>query len=126
MTTEEKIQKILDNADSCHYRLEQVIAIASSPESSIPGGMAEWLRNIGVDDDRIEPALDETLSADAREARFRSLMDRYRLNNQSTAALLGCSVPLVAAYRSGRREIPIRRLIDFQRIVDAIDNARKN
>lgn len=74
----------------------------------------------------IEPALDEALSPEAREAKFRSLMDRYRLNNQATAALLGCSVPLVAAYRSGRREIPIRRLIDLQRIVAAIDAAREN
>ena len=27
---------------------------------------------------------------------------------------------------TGRREIPIRRLLDLQRIVEAIDNSRKN
>lgn len=126
MNTEEKIQIVLANADTCRWRLEQVIARISNPEAPLSGGVAEWLRKIGVEDPRIEPALDEALSAEAREARFRSLMDRYRLNNQATAALLGCSVPLVASYRSGRREIPIRRLIDLQRIVEAIDNSREN
>ena len=126
MTTEEKIQIILANSDTCRWKLEQVIARVSDPSAPLAGGVAEWLRKIGVEDDRIEPALDEALSPEAREAKFRSLMDRYRLNNQATAALLGCSVPLVAAYRSGRREIPIRRLIDLQRIVAAIDAAREN
>ena len=126
MTTEEKIKKIIANADTCRWRIEQVIARVSDPSAPLAGGVAEWLRKIGVEDDRIEPALDEALSPEAREAKFRSLMDRYRLNNQSTAALLGCSVSLVAAYRSGRREIPIRRLMDFQCIIDAIDTARKN
>lgn len=126
MTTEEKIKKIIANADTCRWRIEQVIARVSDPSAPLAGGVAEWLRRIGVDDARIEPALDEALSAEAREAKFRSLMDRYRLNNQATAALLGCSVPLVASYRAGRREIPIRRLLDLQRIVEAIDVARNN
>lgn len=126
MTTEEKIQMILTNADTCRWRIEQVIARVSDPSAPLAGGVAEWLRKIGIEDERIEPALDDALSAEARAAKFRSLMDRYRLNNQATAALLGCSVPLVAAYRSGRREIPIRRLLDFQKIVAAIDAARNN
>lgn len=126
MTTEEKIQIILANSATCRWKLEQILARVSDPSAPLAGGVAEWLRRIGVDDARIEPALDEALSAEARAARFRSFMDRYRLNNQATAALLGCSVPLVAAYRSGRREIPIRRLLDLQRIVEAIDVARNN
>lgn len=126
MTTEEKIQIILANSDTCRWKLEQVIARVSDPSAPLAGGVAEWLRKIGVEDERIVPALDEALSAEAREAKFRSLMDRYRLNNQATAALLGCSVPLVASYRAGRREIPIRRLLDLQRIVAAIDTARNN
>lgn len=124
MTTEEKISKILENEESCSYRIEKVIAIVSNPEAPLSGDMAEWMRQIGIDDPRIEPALDEALSAEAREAMFRSLMDRYSLNNRATASLLGCSVPTIASYRTGRQSIPIRRLIQLRRIIDAIDHAR--
>ncbi len=124
MTTEEKISKILENEESCSYRIEKVIAIASNPEAPLSGDMAEWMRQIGIDDPRIEPALDEALSAEAREAMFRSLMDRYSLNNRATASLLGCSVPTIASYRTGRQSIPIRRLMQLRRIIDAIDHAR--
>lgn len=124
MTTEEKISKILENEESCSYRIEKVIAIASNPEAPLSGDMAEWMRQIGIDDPRIEPALDEALSAEAREAMFRSLMDRYNLNNRATASLLGCSVPTIASYRTGRQSIPIRRLMQLRRIIDAIDHAR--
>ena len=124
MTTEEKISKILENEESCSYRIEKVIAIVSNPEAPLSGDMAEWMRQIGIDDPRIEPALDEALSAEAREAMFRSLMDRYDLNNRATASLLGCSVPTIASYRTGRQSIPIRRLIQLRRIIDAIDHAR--
>ena len=74
MTTEEKISKILENEESCSYRIEKAIAIASNPEAPLSGGMAEWMRQIGIDDPRIEPALDEALSAEAREMMFRGLM----------------------------------------------------
>lgn len=124
MTTEEKISKILENEESCSYRIEKAIAIASNPEAPLSGDMAEWMRQIGIDDPRIEPALDETLSAEAREAMFRSLMDRYDLNNRATASLLGCSVPTIASYRTGRQSIPIRRLMQLRRIIEAIDHAR--
>lgn len=124
MTTEEKISKILENEESCSYRIEKVIAIASNPEAPLSGDMAEWMRQIGIDDPRIEPALDEALSAEAREAMFRSLMDRYSLNNRATASLLGCSVPTIASYRTGRQSIPIRRLMQLRRIIEAIDRAR--
>lgn len=124
MTTEEKISKILENEESCSYRIEKVIAIASNPEAPLSGDMAEWMRQIGIDDPRIEPALDEALSAEAREAMFRSLMDRYDLNNRATASLLGCSVPTIASYRTGRQSIPIRRLMQLRRIIEAIDHAR--
>lgn len=86
--------------------------------------MAEWMRQIGIDDPRIEPALDEALSAEAREVMFRRLMDRYCLNNRATASLLGCSVPTIASYRTGRQSIPIRRLMQLRRIIEAIDHAR--
>ena len=124
MTTEEKISKILENVESCSYRIEMVIAIVSNPEAPLSGDMAEWMRQIGIDDPRIEPALDEALSAEAREAMFRSLMDRYDLNNRATASLLGCSVPTIASYRTGRQSIPIRRLMQLRRIIEAIDHAR--
>lgn len=124
MTTEEKISKILENEGSCSYRIEKVIAIVSNPEAPLSGDMAEWMRQIGIDDPRIEPALDEALSAEAREAMFRSLMDRYNLNNRATASLLGCSVPTIASYRTGRQSIPIRRLMQLRRIIEAIDHAR--
>lgn len=124
MTTEEKISKILENEESCSYRIEKVIAIASNPEAPLSGGMAEWMRQIGIDDPRIEPALDEALSAEAREVMFRRLMDRYCLNNRATASLLGCSVPTIASYRTGRQSIPIRRLMQLRRIIEAIDHAR--
>lgn len=124
MTTTEKIQKILDNADNCHCRIEQVIAIVSNQSSPISYGVAEWLRKIGVEDERIEPVLDEALSPEAREVMFRKLMEKYHLNNQATAALLGCSVPAIASYRTGRNPVPIRRLMQLQRIVEAIDDAR--
>ena len=124
MTTEEKISKILENEESCSYRIEKVIAIVSNPEAPLSGDMAEWMRQIGIDDPRIEPALDEALSAEAREAMFRSLMDRYNLNNRATASLLGCSVPTIASYRTGRQSIPIRRLMQLRRIIEAIDHAR--
>ena len=124
MTTEEKISKILENEESCSYRIEKVIAIVSNPEAPLSGDMAEWMRQIGIDDPRIEPALDEALSAEAREAMFRSLMDRYNLNSRATASLLGCSVPTIASYRTGRQSIPIRRLMQLRRIIEAIDHAR--
>lgn len=124
MTTEEKISKILENEESCSYRIEKVIAIVSNPEAPLSVDMAEWMRQIGIDDPRIEPALDEALSAEAREAMFRSLMDRYDLNNRATASLLGCSVPTIASYRTGRQSIPIRRLMQLRRIIEAIDHAR--
>lgn len=124
MTTEEKISKILENEESCSYRIEKVIAIVSNPEAPLSGDMAEWMRQIGIDDPRIEPALDEALSAEAREAMFRSLMDRYDLNNRATASLLSCSVPTIASYRTGRQSIPIRRLMQLRRIIEAIDHAR--
>lgn len=124
MTTEEKISKILENEESCSYRIEKVIAIASNPEAPLSGDMAEWMRQIGIDDPRIEPALDEALSAEAREAMFRSLMDRYNLNNRATASLLGCSVPTIASYRTGRQSIPVRRLMQLRQIIEAIDHAR--
>lgn len=124
MITEEKISKILENEESCSYRIEKVIAIVSNPEAPLSGDMAEWMRQIGIDDPRIEPALDEALSAEAREAMFRSLMDRYNLNNRATASLLGCSVPTIASYRTGRQSIPIRLLMQLRRIIEAIDHAR--
>lgn len=124
MTTEEKISKILENEESCSYRIEKVIAIVSNPEAPLSGDMAEWMRQIGIDDPRIEPALDEALSAEAREAMFRGLMQKYHLNNQATAALLGCSVPAIASYRTGRNPVPIRRLMQLRRIIEAIDHAR--
>lgn len=124
MTNEEKIQKILENEDTCRWRIEQVIARISNPSSPLSGGVAEWLREIGVEDERIEPAIDEALSPEARAAMFRGLMDRYRLNNQATAAMIGCSVPTIASYRIGRNQVPIRRLIQLRRIVEAIDAAR--
>lgn len=123
MTIEEKIARVLANAGTCPFRVEQVIARLSS-EIPLSGGLAEWLRKIGVDDPRIEQSLDESLSPEARTVMFRGLMARYRLNNQATSAMLGCSVPLVAAYRSGHREIPIRRLIEFKSIIEAIDIKR--
>lgn len=124
MTIEQKISKILENEETCSYRIEKVIAIVSNPEAPLPGGMAEWMRQIGIDDPRIEPALDEALSAEAREAMFRRLMDRYCLNNRATASLLGCSVPTIASYRTGRQSIPVRRLMQLRRIIEAIDHAR--
>lgn len=124
MTTEEKISKILENEETCSYRIEKVIAIVSNPEASLPSGMAEWMREIGINDPRIEPALDEALSAEAREVMFRWLMQKYHLNNQATAALLGCSVPAIASYRTGRNPVPIRRLMQLRRIIEAIDHAR--
>ena len=123
MTTEEKIQLVLANVSTCPFRVEQVIARLSS-ETPLSGGVAEWLRNIGVDDPRIEPALDDNLSPEVRVAIFRRLMDRYRLNNQATAAMLGCSTPLIAAYKSGQRGIPIRRLMNLQKIIEAIDELK--
>ena len=101
-----------------------MIARISNPSSPLPGGVAEWLRKIGVEDERIEPAIDEALSPEARAAMFRGLMDRYHLNNLATAAMLGCSVPTVASYRTGRLRIPIHRLMQLQRIVESIDAAR--
>lgn len=124
MKIEEKISRILENEETCSYRIEKVIAIASNPEAPLSGDMAEWMRQIGIDDPRIEPALDEALSAEAREVMFRRLMQKYHLNNQATAALLGCSVPAIASYRTGRNPVPIRRLMQLQRIVEAIDHAR--
>lgn len=124
MTTEEKIQKILDNADSCHYRLEQVIAIVSCPESPISGGMANWLRKIGIDDPRIEPALDESLSPEVRTAMFKRMMEKFHLNNQATAAILGCSPETVASYKIGRLQIPVRRLTRLRQVIDAIDSVK--
>ena len=124
MKIEEKISRILENEETCSYRIEKVIAIASNPEAPLSGAMAEWMRQIGIDDPRIEPALDEALSAEAREVMFRRLMQKYHLNNQATAALLGCSVPAIASYRTGRNPVPIRRLMQLQRIVEAIDHAR--
>lgn len=124
MKIEEKISRILENEETCSYRIEKAIAIASNPEAPLSGDMAEWMRQIGIDDPRIEPALDETLSAEAREAMFRRLMDRYCLNNRATASLLGCAVPTIASYRTGRQSIPIRRLMQLRRIIDAIDHAR--
>lgn len=124
MTTEEKIQKILDNADTCRWRIEQVIARISNPEAPLSGGVAEWLRKIGVEDERIEDEIDDALSPEARRAMFHSLMDRYHLNNQATAALLGCSVALIAGYRSGSHKIPIKRLMELQRLISVIDSER--
>lgn len=124
MKIEEKISRILENEETCSYRIEKAIAIVSNPEAPLSGGMAEWMRKIGIDDPRIEPALDEALSAEAREVMFRRLMQKYHLNNQATAALLGCSVPAIASYRTGRNPVPIRRLMQLQRIVEAIDHAR--
>ena len=125
MTIEEKIARVLANAGTCPFRVEQVIARLSS-ETPLSGGLAEWLRKIGVDDPRIEQALDESLSPEARAVMFRGLMSRYRLNNQATAAMLGCSVPLVAAYRSGQREIQIRRLMNLKKIIESIEKTRNN
>ena len=125
MTTEEKIQKILNNADTCRWRIEQILARVSDPSAPLSGGVAEWLRKIGIDDPRIEPALDESLSPEARIAMFKRMMEKFHLNNQATAAMLGTSISLIANYRNGRREIPIRRLLQLQRIVEAIDDSRK-
>ena len=124
MKTEEKISRILENEETCSYRIEKVIAIVSNPEAPLSGDMAEWMRQIGIDDPRIEMALDEVLSAEAREEMLRRLMDRYCLNNRATAALLGCSVPAIASYRTGRNPVPLRRLRQLRRIIDAIDQAR--
>ena len=124
MKIEDKISRILENEETCSYRIEKAIAIASNPEAPLSGDMAEWMRQIGIDDPRIEPALDETLSAEAREVMFRGLMQKYHLNNQATAALLGCSVPAIASYRTGRNPVPIRRLMQLRRIIEAIDHAR--
>ena len=124
MTIEEKIQKILDNADSCHYRLEQVIAMVSTPNSPLSGGMAEWLRKIGVEDPRIEPTLDESLSPEARTLMFRGLIQKYHLNNQLTADMLCCSMSTIASYRIGRQKIPIHRLTQLQRILAAMEAAK--
>ena len=124
MTTEQKIQKILNNADSCRWKIEQVLARVSDPEATLSAGVAEWLLKIGVEDERIEPALDEALVPEMRVKMFRGLMSKYHLNNQATAALLGCSVPTVASYRAGRNQIPVGRLMQLQRIIEAIDNSR--
>lgn len=125
MTIEEKIKKVLENASTCPFQIEQVIARLSS-ETPFSGGVAEWLRKIGVKDARIESSLDGSLSPEVRAVMFRGLMSRYHLNNQATAALLGCSVPLVAAYRSGQREIPIRRLMNLKKIIESIEKTRNN
>ena len=69
-------------------------------------------------------AEEEGWSAEAREMMFRGLMQKYHLNNQATAALLGCSVPTIASYRTGRQSIPVRRLMQLRRIIEAIDHAR--
>lgn len=124
MKTEEKISRILENEETCSHRIEKAIAIVSNPEAPLSSDMAKWMRQIGIDDPRIEMALDEVLSAEAREEMLRRLMDRYCLNNRATAALLGCSVPAIASYRTGRNPVPLRRLMQLRRIIDAIDQAR--
>lgn len=124
MKIEEKISKILENEETCSYRIEKAIAIVSNPEAPLSSDMAKWMRQIGIDDPRIEMALDEVLSAEAREEMLRRLMDRYCLNNRATAALLGCSVPAIASYRTGRNPVPFRRLMQLRRIIEAIDRAR--
>lgn len=124
MKTEEKISRILENEETCSYRIEKAIASVSNPEAPLSNDMAKWMRQIGIEDPRIEMALDEVLSAEAREEMLRRLMDRYCLNNRATAALLGCSVPAIASYRTGRNPVPLRRLMQLRRIIDAIDQAR--
>lgn len=124
MTTEDKIQKILENADNCNYRIEKVIAIISNPNSPLSGGMANWLRKIGIDDPRIEPALDESLSREVRIAMFKRMMEKFHLNNQATAAILGCSPETVASYKIGRLQIPVRRLTRLRQVIDAIDSVK--
>ena len=124
MTTEEKIQKILNNADTCRWRIEQILARVSDPSAPLSGGVAEWLRKIGIDDQRIEPALDESLSPEARIAMFRGLQDKYKLSATSVAAILQCSTALIASYRNGRRTIPIERLLLLETAISGIDAAR--
>lgn len=124
MKIEEKISRILENEETCSYQIEEAIAIVSNPEAPLSNDMAKWMRQIGIDDPRIEMALVEELSAEEREELLRRLMARYCLNNRSTAALLGCSVPAIASYRTGRNPVPFRRLIQLRRIIKAIDRAR--
>lgn len=124
MKIEEKISKILENEETCSYQIEEVIAIVSNPEAPLSSDIAKWMRQIGIDDPRIEIALVEELSAEAREEMLRRLMGRYCLNNRATAALLGCSVPAIASYRTGRNPVPFRRLMQLRRIIEAIDRAR--
>lgn len=124
MKIEEKISRILENEETCSYQIEEAIAIVSNPEAPLSNDMAKWMRQIGIDDPRIEMALVEELSAEEREELLRRLMARYCLNNRSTAALLGCSVPSIASYRTGRNPVPFRRLIQLRRIIEAIDRAR--
>ena len=124
MTNEEKIQKILENADNCNYRIEQVIAIISNPNSPLSGGMAEWLRKIGVEDKRIETTLDETLSNEARIAILKKLMGKYDLNNKAVAKMLKCSVSLIANYRAGILPIQMNKLIELQKIINAISEVK--
>lgn len=113
MKIEEKISRILENEETCSYRIEKAIAIASNPEAPLSGDMAEWMRQIGIDDPRIEPALDETLSAEAREAMFRRLMDRYCLNNPGNGVSFGlCG--------SDNRVVPNRPAIDSDPPPDAV------
>lgn len=126
MKIEEKISRILENEETCSYQIEEVIAIVSNPEAPLSSDMAKWMRQIGIDDPRIEVALVEELSAEAREEMLRRLMDRYCLNNRATAALLGCSVPSIASYRTGRNPVPFHRLIQLLRIIEAIDRARSD
>lgn len=123
MNLEEKIKQVLANTSTCPFVVEHVIAQLSLPESPISEEVAEWLKGIGVEDPRI--ALDDAMSSEERLEMFRRLMDRYRLNNQATAAMLGCSVALIASYRSGVRMIPIHRLRSLKCVIDAIDRAVK-
>lgn len=48
MKIEEKISRILENEETCSYRIEKAIAIASNPEAPLSGDMAEWMRQIGI------------------------------------------------------------------------------
>ena len=121
MTIEEKVAKVLAFASTCPYKVEHVIARLASYDIPVSGDLAEWLRKIGADD-RIDYG---AISPEKRVKILRDLMNRYSFNNQATAALLGCSTPLIAAYKCGYREIPIYRLIEFKNIIDAIEQKIK-
>lgn len=57
MTIEEKIQLIIANADKINYPWLKVIQYIKHPEASFTPGLANALRKIGIEDERIDTAL---------------------------------------------------------------------